>query len=222
VSGTKPLTLAVFAILAVVVYASSAVYTPPAVQSASCAWCGEEQDYYLRIPSPLARFLSMGQHGLAGTYAYLQAIYYAGKETPDEQNYLPFLFQRTVEHDPHFFDGYYIGALLLGNDRQNFVDSLDMLERAEQNLPDEWMFSFLKGYYLWTAFGDKQAAAAAFRRAAEKPRAPLYLLTFSSTLTGQGTPREKIRVLQQVHASIQDEQKREKIAEMIEKLAREL
>jgi hypothetical protein len=219
---TKPLTLAVFAILALVIYASSAVYTPPAVKPVNCPWCTDEQDYYLQLPYPLAGFLSMGQYGLAGSLSYLQAIYYFGKETLDEQNYLPFLFERTVEHDPHFYHGYYVGSLLLGNDRRNFMDSIELLERAEQNLPDEWIFSFLRGYYLWTAFGDNQAAAAAFRLAAEKPRAPLYLLTFSATLSGQGTTEEKIRVLQQVYASIEDKQKREKIAEMIQKLAKEL
>jgi hypothetical protein len=222
VRGTKTITLAAFAILAAVIYASSAVYTPPAVQSASCPWCTDEQDYYLRIPFPLARFLSGGQHGLAGTWSYLQAIYLFGKETPDEQSFLPFLFQRAVEHDPYFYEGYYVGALMLGNYRHNIIDTLSLLERAEENLPDEWIFSFLRGYYLWTGVGDNQEAAAAFRRAAQKPRAPLYLLTFSATLTGQGTPQEKIRVLQEVWHSIDDPQKREKIAEMIEKLMQEM
>jgi tetratricopeptide (TPR) repeat protein len=218
----KPLLVAIFGVLALFIYVSSAVYTPHSVSTKSCSWCTEEQDFYLRIPYDMARLMSLGQHGLFGTYAYLQAMYYAGKETADEQGFLPFLFLRTVEHDPFFYEGYYIGALLLGNDRQNYIDSIDLLERAERNLPDEWMFSFLRGYYLWTAFGDKEQAAEAFRQASLKPRAPIYLLTFSSTLTGHSSPQDKLRLLFEVQASIKDEQQRKKIVEMIQKLQQEI
>jgi hypothetical protein len=154
----------------------------------------------------------------------MQAVYYLlWKGDAGRAELLCLFFSKGQSSTtPISYFGYYAGAILLGNYRENYIDSIDLLERAERNLPDEWIFSFLKGYYLWTAFGDKEQAAEAFRLAALKPRAPIYLLTFSSTLTGHSSPQDKIRLLFEVQASIKDEQQRKKIVEMIQKLQQEM
>ncbi|MFP4517778.1 MAG: hypothetical protein ACLFNV_13375 [Desulfovibrionales bacterium] len=222
-TGKLKTPLLVFGILAVIIVASAPAFTPPVVQPVGCPWCEDEEDFYLKLPYPAAKFLSLGQYGLAGAMNYFQAIYYYGKGTADENGYLPFFFDRITDHDPHFYDGYYIGALLLGNDRQKYFESLELLQKAEQNLPDEWMFSFLRGYYLWTVMGELDMAAEAFRQAAAKPRAPQYLLPVSHTLTDEdASPEKRIRVLQRVLTSVQDPQNREKIFQMIQALEQEI
>jgi tetratricopeptide (TPR) repeat protein len=77
----------------------------------------------------------------------------------------------VTELDPHYFDPYWIGALILNVETHDLDRALALLDKGFANNPDRWIYPYLAG---WECAYAKQydRAVAYFQKAAAVPSAP--------------------------------------------------
>jgi tetratricopeptide (TPR) repeat protein len=125
---------------------------------------------------PNGRYLklaTLGNASLAADLIYLWSIqFYGDYQAEDRYRYVEHIYGNVVtELDPHYFDPYWIGALILSVETHNLDKALALLDKGFANNPERWIYPYLAG---WECSYARQydRAAGYFRKAASVPSAP--------------------------------------------------
>jgi tetratricopeptide (TPR) repeat protein len=125
---------------------------------------------------PNGRYLklaTLGNAPLAADLIYLWSIqFYGDYQAEDRYQYVQHIYGNVItELDPHYFDPYWIGALILSVETHDLDKALALLDKGFANNPDRWIYPYLAG---WECSYARQydRAAAYFRKAAAVPSSP--------------------------------------------------
>lgn len=119
------------------------------------------------------KVMSLGHANLVADFIYLWAIqYYAEYDREHRQRYVEHVFANVItELDPHYIDAYWIGALILIIEAEQFEAGLRLLELGAGRNPDSWILPYLAGWECYHA-GQPERAHGYFERASRVPDAP--------------------------------------------------
>lgn len=119
------------------------------------------------------KLATLGNAPLAADLIYLWSIqFYGDYQAEDRYKYVEHIYGNVVtELDPHYFDPYWIGALILSVETHDLEKALALLDKGFANNPDRWIYPYLAG---WECSYAKQydRAVSYFRQAAAVPGAP--------------------------------------------------
>ena len=125
---------------------------------------------------PNGRYLkvaSLGQAPVLADLIYLWSIqYYANFQVEDRYSYVDTIYDSVLtELDPHYFDPYWLGALILSVEAGSLDKALALLDKGFRNNPDKWVFPYLAGWEC--AYARRfDCAIERFETAASVPSAP--------------------------------------------------
>ena len=162
----------------------------------------------LYVPSaPVVGRMVLGFDALAADVYWIRAIQHYGggrlsKEGAGRRYELLYpLLDITTSLDPHFNIAYRFGAIFLS---EPFPDgagrpdlAIQLLQKGIAADPDRWLYYHDIGFVHYWTLHDPQGAADWFRRAAERPGAPNWLLPVAAAMLTQGADRAAARHLWQ-------------------------
>ncbi len=177
----------------------------------------DEDTVYLTSPTTVRR-LTGGFNALAADLYWIRAIqYYGGAkrrlagqgraaiEAPSaladgsDYRHLYTLLDITTSLDPSFDIAYRFGAVFLaepyplGPGRPDLA--IKLLEKGLRQRPDKWQYMEDIGFVHYWYGRDYHAAAAAFERASQMPRAPVWLKPLAATTLARGGDRRTSRAM---------------------------
>lgn len=181
--------------MALQVYRDS-VYPRPAV--------GAEPLLYVRSPAALSR-IALGFDALLADVYWIRAIQHYGAERlalDGQPRRFPLLYpllDLTTTLDPYFNIAYRFGAIFLSEPPPGGPGKPDLavqlLRKGLAAQPGKWQYHHDIGFVHYWGLRDPVAAAAWFRRAAQQPNAPNWLLPVAAAMLTQGADRSSARYL---------------------------
>jgi tetratricopeptide (TPR) repeat protein len=125
---------------------------------------------------PNGRYLkvaTLGYSALAADVIYLWSIqFYGNFQIEDRYKYVDHIYSNVItDLDPHYFDPYWLGALILSVETKDIDKALKLLDKGFANNPDKWIFPYLAGWECAYAH-QYERAIEYFRKAAAVPSAP--------------------------------------------------
>ena len=163
-----------------------------------------EQLLYVRSPAAVGRIV-LGFDALAADVYWIRAIqhYGSGRLAPEgirrRSELLYPLLDLTTSLDPYFNIAYRFGAIFLseaypgGAGRPDLAIAL--LQKGIAAQPDRWHYYHDIGFVHYWAMQDRRGAAEWFRKAAERPGAPNWLLPIAAAMLTETTDRTAARYL---------------------------
>ena len=129
------------------------------------------------VSSPLFLFAVSGQvPTLAADFQVLRFfdVYYAIQkhQKKDEAIYLVTYLKNASLLDPYFFDIYRLASGLLPFDLGLAEQSIHLLERGAEALPDNWEIPFFAGFIAHQQLGDDKTAFRMMKLVIDRPNAP--------------------------------------------------
>lgn len=127
----------------------------------------EEPESLLFLPTgEYLDVVSLGHQNLVADALYLWSIqYYGHHRSAVGRQYLWRIYDVITDLDPRFQDAYLTGALVMAVDMGDPRLALQLLEKAAEHNPDQWIYPLEAGYYAWMSIGDLDLAAEYFLRA---------------------------------------------------------
>lgn len=158
---------------------------------------------YVRSPEALDR-IALGFDALAADVYWIRAIQHYGGDRLDRGKARRYellypLLDITTSLDPYFNIAYRFGAIFLseappgGPGRPDHAVTL--LRKGIAAQPAKWQYYHDIAFVHYWALRDPIGAAAWFRRAAEQPGAPNWLLPVAAAMLTQGSDRASSRFL---------------------------
>lgn len=133
----------------------------------------------LYLPSAqLLRAASLGNPGLAADVTYLWSIqYYSQFEPSARLLYLEKVYDLITDLDPHYFDAYWIGAMVMLTQPQVSEEArkasvVELYDKGIAAMPDDSRLAEIAAWDMRTAFDDTTLAIRYMRSAAAAPDAP--------------------------------------------------
>lgn len=161
---------------------------------------------YVRSPEAAGRIV-LGFDALAADVYWIRAIQHYGAQRiapqggrADYSLLFPLLDLATTL-DPYFNIAYRFGAIFLsegypgGPGRPDLA--VQLLRKGIAAQPGKWQYYHDIGFVHYWALRDPTAAATWFKRAAEQPGAPNWLLPVAAAMLSQGSDRTSARFLWQ-------------------------
>ena len=170
-----------------------------------------ERFLYLQSPHVVGR-LALGFDALAADAYWIRAIQHYGgdrlraTDTHKKYELLYPLLDITTTLDPHFNIAYRFGAIFLSEPYPGGAGRPDLavalLRKGIAARPTKWEYYHDIGFIHYWSLGDYQAAADWFRRGAEQPNAPEWLLPVAASMLAEGKDRASARYIwtQLLHA----------------------
>lgn len=176
---------------------------------------GHESGLYV-TSGTAARRLAIGYSALAADLYWIRAIQHYGDmklkagqaQAPlpaaatHELEAYPLLYpllDLTTTLDPRFNIAYRFGAIFLAEPYPGGAGRPDLaialLEKGLRDRPDKWEYMQDIGFVHYWWRHDYQAAAAAFERASQIPRAPWFLRSLAATTIAEGGDRRSSRTM---------------------------
>jgi hypothetical protein len=167
---------------------------------------------YVRSPEAVKR-MALGFDALAADVYWIRAIQHYGgdrlnRNQPRRYELLYPLLDLTTSLDPYFNIAYRFGAIFLseaypgGPGRPDHAVTL--LRKGIAAQPHKWQYYHDIGFVHYWALRDPVTAADWFRRGAEQPAAPNWLMPLAASMLTQGSDRVSARFLwQQILAADQ-------------------
>ena len=130
------------------------------------------------------RVASLGYHGVAADFLWIQAIQAMGekKVTEEAGRWIYRVLDILTTLDPKFVRAYEAGGLALCTLVVLPEESNALLEKGMKHNPDVWQLPFYLGINYYFEFGDDAKAAEYVARAARLPAAPTYLSGLAARL----------------------------------------
>jgi len=164
-----------------------------------------EQLLYVRSPEALDRIV-LGFDALAADVYWIRAIQHYGGDRLDRHRARRYellypLLDLTTSLDPYFNIAYRFGAIFLseappgGPGRPD--QAVALLRKGLAVQPNKWQYYHDIAFVHYWALRDPIAAATWFRRAAEQPGAPNWLMPVAAAMLTQGSDRASARFLWQ-------------------------
>ena len=170
-----------------------------------------ERILYLQSPSVVSR-LVLGFDALAADVYWIRAIqHYGGDRLRATETYKKYellypLLDITTTLDPNFNIAYRFGAIFLSEPYPGGAGRPDLavalLRKGIAARPTKWEYYHDIGFIHYWELGDYHAAAEWFRRGAEQPNAPEWLLPVAASMLVEGKDRASARYIwtQLLHA----------------------
>ena len=133
----------------------------------------------LYLPTPeILKLASLGNQGLMADLLYIWSIQYYSQFSLDEKFlYLENVFDLVTDLDPHYFDAYRIGALIMsvqrsGDPAQHKAAVARLYDKGLANMPDSWELAEVAAWDAHLVLNDQELAVRWMRMASERPGAP--------------------------------------------------
>ena len=159
---------------------------------------------YLTSPAAIGR-LALGFDALAADIYWIRTIQHYGgdrlrtTETAQRYELLYPLLDITTSLDPNFNIAYRFGAIFLSEPYPGGLGRPDLavtlLKKGIAARPTKWEYYHDIGFIHYWSLGDYQAAADWFRRGAEQPNAPEWLLPVAASMLAEGKDRASARFI---------------------------
>jgi hypothetical protein len=168
---------------------------------------------YVRSPEAIKR-MALGFDALAADVYWIRAIQHYGGDRLDRGRLRRYdmlypLLDMATSLDPYFNIAYRFGAIFLseaypgGAGRPDYAVAL--LRKGIAAQPGKWQYYHDIAFVNYWALRDPVAAAGWFRRAAEQPGAPNWLMPVAAAMLTEGSDRASSRFLwQQMLGADQD------------------
>ena len=164
-----------------------------------------QQLLYVRSPQALGRIV-LGFDALAADVYWIRAIQHYGGDRLERHRARRYellypLLDLTTSLDPYFNIAYRFGAIFLseaypgGPGRPD--QAVTLLRKGLAVQPNKWQYYYDIAFVHYWALRDPVAAATWFRRAAEQPGAPNWLMPVAAAMLTQGSDRASARFLWQ-------------------------
>jgi len=158
---------------------------------------------YVRSPEALKRIV-LGFDALAADVYWIRAIQHYGGDRLDHARQRRYallypLLDMATSLDPYFNIAYRFGAIFLseaypgGAGRPDYAVTL--LRKGIAAQPGKWQYYHDIAFVHYWALRDPVTAASWFRRAAEQPGAPNWLMPVAAAMLTQGSDRASARFL---------------------------
>ena len=119
------------------------------------------------------KIVSLGHSNLLADLIYLWSIqYYSNYERAQRHRYVEHVFSEVItELDPQYIDAYWLGALILILELDDFDAGRQLLDKGIERNPDKWILPYLAA---WECYHAKRPELAAeyFEKAASIEGAP--------------------------------------------------
>lgn len=143
------------------------------------------------VTSPrMAKYISLGYTGLAADIYWTRAVqYFGGKHRARSKQYqlLGPLLDLATSLDPQLTVAYYFGSFFLSQKPPEGAGDPDaavrLVERGIANNPDEWRLYFHLGMVQYMERHDFAAAAQAFERGAQHPKAAPWMKVMAAAMS---------------------------------------
>ena len=163
-----------------------------------------EQLLYVRSPQALDRIV-LGFDALAADVYWIRAIQHYGGErlTPNtsgrKYELLYPLLDIATTLDPYFNIAYRFGAIFLSEEYPGGAGrpdrAIQLLRKGIAQNRGKWQYHHDIAFIYYWALHDRTEAAAWFRRAAEQPDAPTWLLPLAASMLVEANDRASSRYL---------------------------
>jgi hypothetical protein len=166
---------------------------------------GTQRVLYVRSPEALKR-MALGFDALAADVYWIRAIQQYGGDRLDRARARRYellypLLDITTSLDPYFNIAYRFGAIFLSEPYPGGPGRPDqavaLLRKGIAVQPTRWQYYHDVAFVHYWALRDPIAAATWFRRAAEQPGAPNWLMPVAAAMLVQGRDRASARFLWQ-------------------------
>ena len=132
------------------------------------------------VPAPSSvKLMSFGFDRLLADYYWLQLVSYVGDaelQSADKYSKAEQYIDLVVELDPNFISAYWFASFIIGGDLKSPARAAEILEKGINNNPDSWYIPFIAGINQFLFARDQIRAAKYYRRAAQFPEAPDWLV----------------------------------------------
>lgn len=159
---------------------------------------------YVRSPAVMDR-LVLGFDALAADVYWIRAIQHYGGDRRSERTatrryeLLYPLLDITTSLDPYFNLAYRFGAIFLSEQYPGGAGRPDqairLLRKGIAQNPGKWQYHHDIGFIYYWSLRNRTEAAAWFRRAAEQPGAPAWLLPLAASMLVEANDRASSRYL---------------------------
>jgi hypothetical protein len=163
-----------------------------------------ERFLYLSSPAVVSRVV-LGFDALAADVYWVRAIQHYGgdrlrpSQTERKYELLYPLLDLTTSLDPYFNIAYRFGAIFLSEPYPGGAGRPDLavalLRKGIAHRPAKWEYYHDIGFIHYWSLGDYQAAADWFRKGAEQPNAPEWLLPVAASMLTEGKDRASARYI---------------------------
>jgi hypothetical protein len=143
---------------------------------------------FIRSPK-MARYLSLGYTGLAADIYWTRAVQYFGAKhqtRTSQYELLEPLLNLATSLDPHLIVAYEFGAFFLAQDPPQGAGDPDaavrLVQRGIKENPERWRLYFNLGFIHYIERRDYKAAAEAFEKGAEHPKALPWMRTMAAKM----------------------------------------
>jgi tetratricopeptide (TPR) repeat protein len=158
------------------------------------------------------RVASLGYHGVAADFLWLQAIQAMGERKVSEEagRWIYRALDIVTTLDPQFVRAYEAGGLALCTLVVLPEESNALLEKGMKHNPQAWQLPFYLGINYYFEFGDDEKAGEYIARAARLPGAPEYLSGLAARLyVSAKAPQNAVELLASLYEHAADGEARQ-------------
>ena len=158
------------------------------------------------------RVASLGYHGVAADFLWLQAIQAMGERKISEEagRWIYRVLDIVTTLDPKFVRAYEAGGLALCTLVVLPEESNALLEKGMKHNPQAWQLPFYLGINYYFEFGDDEKAGEYIARAARLPGAPEYLSGLAARLyVSAKAPQNAVELLASLYGQAADGEARQ-------------
>jgi len=159
-------------------------------------------DFFVFLPNgkPM-RYMAAGYQSVLADYYWLKGIAYIqfGLERGGRLGRMPELYDLIVELDPEWVAVYYWGALFNSALAREPGESIALLEKGMERVPESWRIPYRLGEIYLVDMGDIEKGREYMLMAAELPNAPEFVEKFAAGL-GDATERYARKALEWIEA----------------------
>lgn len=175
-----------------------------------------EEILYVPSAKTLKR-MSLGYSGLLADIYWTRAVqYYGGKHLQAAPRYdlLYPLLDITTDLDPHLIIAYQFGSIFLSQKPPAGAGqpekAVALVEKGIRANPDWWQLYYTLGFIHYWDRKDYKAAAEAFRKGAENPKALYWMKIMAATMAERAhDPNTAILMWKGIYDSVEDKMVRE-------------
>ncbi|MCB2183204.1 MAG: hypothetical protein KQH63_14320 [Desulfobulbaceae bacterium] len=142
------------------------------------------------LPSTLIAPLSLEFKGVTADFLLFKFMTFIGgriQELPNftdlHWDYLEDTLDIITDLDPYYFDAYQYSQIFLAWDAGRPESANRLLEKAMENVPDNYRFPYYIGFNYYYFIKDNQKASEYFMKASKLPDSPYWLASWAARLS---------------------------------------
>lgn len=167
------------------------------------------------------RFMSFGYQNFLSNILWFDLISYFGKHYKSDQSYrwLAHMCGLVTDLDPRASAAYEFCGMMLAWEVASPRESITILDKAVNNIPESWRFRYLRGFTYLYFMQDEERAREDFQVAAGLPNAPAFLGTLAAKKMALSDPVSAIQFLVTILANTSDPTQRQALEGRLAEIA---